>query len=158
VGKLGNDIMDPTTEIAATAVPDAPVATEGFDEYVAEVRHAPMTWPLSREAPVGHRREEFSAGVRAELEYAMNMRQLGQKYLATYPTVKAEAVLWRLVAAVALAVAIAVSGMLLTVVALTGAALRPNPYLAVTVFVVGLSLSATVATAIHGERPRLRRR
>lgn len=57
---------------------------------------------------------------------------------------------WRLVLAVALAAGVFVTGALLLVAVMVSSPLRPNPYVALALFLGGLGLLATVATALRG--------
>lgn len=125
---------------------------EDFDEYASEALRAPG--PARRVESL--RQPDFREGVRAELQFVMNMRQLGQHYLASHPADGVQALLWRLLASVAIATSLAASGLTLTAFALFGDTVRPNPYVSLAVFLVGVALCATVATAVRGRRPRLR--
>lgn len=56
---------------------------------------------------------------------------------------------WRTVLAVTVAAAVMVTGALLLVAAALSSPLRPNPYVALFLFMGGLGLLATVAAALH---------
>jgi hypothetical protein len=102
------------------------------------------------------REAEVHDGVRSELQYVMNMRQLGQMYLASHPSPAVQTLLWRVIASVAVAVAVAACGLTLTALAMIGGSVRPNPYVSLAVLLVGISLCATVATVIRDRRPYAR--
>ncbi len=144
------------TTMAPAAVSIDP--SEGLDEHASEVLIAPMAWPATAAATLGSRSSLASDDVRAEIEYVVTMRQLGQQFDASHSRLAAGSLIARLAFAVSLVTTITVCGLLLFIVALLDVPLQPNPYIAFALLLVGLALSGTVATAVHGELPRLRRR
>lgn len=144
------------TEIASAETWDAGPDVAEPTEYASETVAAPTVGPVPMAAAL--RQSDFGEGIRAELQFVMNMRQLGQVYVASHPTVQVQALVWRLIAAVAIAASVAACGLLLTTFALLGQAVEPNLIVAVSLLLVGLALLATVATAVNGRPPRLRKR
>lgn len=146
------------TEMAMTEIAEAPGRSEGLDEFGGDVLAAPVTARARRAAILSQGRTEVSTTMRAQLAYVANMRQFGYRFLINYSTENVDSLLWRLIAAVAIAAGVAACGLLLCGLALLGTPVRPNPYVALAVLLVGVTLCATVATAVHGERPRILRR
>jgi hypothetical protein len=141
------------TESAQAEMYD-PAEFEDLDEYSTEALSAPG--PARRVEVL--RQPDFGEGVRSELQFVMNMRQLGQLYLASHPADGVQALLWRLLASVAISTALAASGLTLTAFALFGDSVRPNPYVSLALLLVGIALCATVATAVRGRGPQLPKR
>lgn len=128
-----------------------PAEFEDLADYSPEEINPPV--PVRRVQAL--RSLDFGEGVRSELEFVMNMRQLGQIYLAAHPREGVQTLLWRLLASVAIATSLAACGLTLTAFSLVGSAVRPNPYVSLALLLVGLALCATVATAVRGYRPRI---
>jgi hypothetical protein len=132
---------------------DPDVTSEYYETQLAAATIAPK-----RALTATMRQPEFTQGISNQLEYVAHLSARGERYLRSHPFVAPHAVVWRLVAAVATASGIAAAGLTLFAVALTGRPFEPNPYIALAVLLVGLTLCATIATALRGDRPPRRRR
>lgn len=143
------------TEIAEAEAAGASDVLEGR-EYASDALASGSMGASRRAAAI--RQTDYGQAVRAELQFVLSMRQLGQEYLASQPAIGPRALLWRLLASVAIGVSFFSCGLLLTVVAFLDVPMHPNPYVALALLLVGLTLCATVATAVHGQLPRLRKR
>lgn len=139
--ELANETLDVPTEVA-----------DAEDYAISNLSLAPAR-RVSR-----LRQPDFADGVRSELRYVMNIRQLGQMYLASHPETVVQNLLWRLIASVAIAVSLAACGATLTAIALVGGSVEPNPYISLAMFLVGVTLCSTVAVVLRGRRPALRGR
>lgn len=144
--------------VQTAEMPEAAGRSEGLDEFSSEVLAASVMEPARKAAGLSQGRTGVQTTMRQQLEYLANMRQLGRRFVVNYPAVDVGALLWRLIAAVAVASSIAACGLLLCVLALLGTPIRVNPYVSLAVLFVGIALCLTVASAVHGEQPRSRRR
>lgn len=132
---------------------------EGLDSTDASEILSLSPLVLPKDAAARRRRiVPVPEGLQHQLVFVMHMRGLGQQYLTAHPAVEPQELIWRLVAAVSIAVGVATAGLVLTVIALTGKQFAPNPYVALALLLVGCTLCATVATVLNGGLPKLRRR
>lgn len=146
------------TETAATMIDDYASEATDDDSVVFDARMSSATRGSRNALAVTQREVHFADALRSELDFVVHVRERGDRYLRTYAIVGRESVIWRLVAAVTIASSILAVGALLLAVALTGTSMDPNPYVGLTVFLVGLALCLTMTTVIRGAIPRSRRR
>lgn len=147
------------TQSATATVDDyASEAIDDDDNVGVDARLAPASLGSRSALAVAQSQSHFADALRSEIDFLVNARARGDRYLRTYALVSSESVIWRLVAAVTAASSILAIGALLFAVALTGSTLHPNPYVALALFLVGIALCLTMATVVRGAAPRGRRR
>lgn len=105
------------------------------------------TWREPWVVAVGERRPDHSYGIERELRLVASMRS--ETFTVAPEQVDAKGLVWRLMAATSLATGILSAGLVLTLIGLIGASIRPNLYVALSVLLVGVALVATLVKTVR---------
>jgi len=123
-----------------------PSAYDEVSDADAETR-AVARWREPWVVAIGERRPDRSYGIERELRLVASMRS--ETFSVAPEHVEANGLVWRLVAATSLATGILSVGLVLTIIGLIGASLRPNLYVALSVLLVGVALVATLIKTVR---------